>query len=147
MGGATRACRCLGRLDAAAAECHVRTHDAPPIADEAVRIARSSRVLVAAALVALAVAAAVLAPDPAVWLEASRDVTGWTERNRGLGAGLFLAFATLGKVTPVPGGVVVMLTAGYLFGPVTGPVLARSEEHTSELQSLMRISYAVFCLK
>src|SRR3546814_5187818 len=27
------------------------------------------------------------------------------------------------------------------------PVTARSEEHTSELQSLMRISYAVFCLK
>src|SRR3546814_2336217 len=26
-------------------------------------------------------------------------------------------------------------------------VQARSEEHTSELQSLMRISYAVFCLK
>src|SRR3546814_5019328 len=26
-------------------------------------------------------------------------------------------------------------------------VAARSEEHTSELQSLMRISYAVFCLK
>src|SRR3546814_8062937 len=25
--------------------------------------------------------------------------------------------------------------------------LARSEEHTSELQSLMRLSYAVFCLK
>src|SRR3546814_2024627 len=29
--------------------------------------------------------------------------------------------------------------------PVDGA--ARSEEHTSELQSLMRISYAVFCLK
>src|SRR3546814_4238745 len=27
------------------------------------------------------------------------------------------------------------------------PVFVRSEEHTSELQSLMRISYAVFCLK
>src|SRR3546814_3418635 len=27
------------------------------------------------------------------------------------------------------------------------PVVGRSEEHTSELQSLMRISYAVFCLK
>src|SRR3546814_5674132 len=27
------------------------------------------------------------------------------------------------------------------------PRLPRSEEHTSELQSLMRISYAVFCLK
>src|SRR3546814_6305321 len=28
-----------------------------------------------------------------------------------------------------------------------GLVVHRSEEHTSELQSLMRISYAVFCLK
>src|SRR3546814_8896081 len=28
-----------------------------------------------------------------------------------------------------------------------GERIARSEEHTSELQSLMRISYAVFCLK
>src|SRR3546814_3695724 len=27
------------------------------------------------------------------------------------------------------------------------PFVPRSEEHTSELQSLMRISYAVFCLK
>src|SRR3546814_6001720 len=27
------------------------------------------------------------------------------------------------------------------------PACGRSEEHTSELQSLMRISYAVFCLK
>src|SRR3546814_5716462 len=30
---------------------------------------------------------------------------------------------------------------------VEGEVRNRSEEHTSELQSLMRISYAVFCLK
>src|SRR3546814_10904781 len=28
-----------------------------------------------------------------------------------------------------------------------GSEIVRSEEHTSELQSLMRISYAVFCLK
>src|SRR3546814_2116503 len=28
-----------------------------------------------------------------------------------------------------------------------GRIAGRSEEHTSELQSLMRISYAVFCLK
>src|SRR3546814_5217311 len=33
---------------------------------------------------------------------------------------------------------------GRLFMFLTG---IRSEEHTSELQSLMRISYAVFCLK
>src|SRR3546814_6815973 len=32
-----------------------------------------------------------------------------------------------------------------LFGSY--PLVLRSEEHTSELQSLMRISYAVFCLK
>src|SRR3546814_10047016 len=30
---------------------------------------------------------------------------------------------------------------------VEAEAIARSEEHTSELQSLMRISYAVFCLK
>src|SRR3546814_7373135 len=30
---------------------------------------------------------------------------------------------------------------------VSSPSARRSEEHTSELQSLMRISYAVFCLK
>src|SRR3546814_1591971 len=32
-------------------------------------------------------------------------------------------------------------------GICVGMQLLRSEEHTSELQSLMRISYAVFCLK
>src|SRR3546814_19402376 len=32
-------------------------------------------------------------------------------------------------------------------GIAEGRNVARSEEHTSELQSLMRISYAVFCLK
>src|SRR3546814_10500623 len=31
--------------------------------------------------------------------------------------------------------------------PLLVSALIRSEEHTSELQSLMRISYAVFCLK
>src|SRR3546814_3687204 len=33
-----------------------------------------------------------------------------------------------------------------LYGGVPRPEAVRSEEHTSELQSLMRISYAVFCL-
>src|SRR3546814_8965093 len=33
------------------------------------------------------------------------------------------------------------------YGIAWGSMGARSEEHTSELQSLMRISYAVFCLK
>src|SRR3546814_4552518 len=41
------------------------------------------------------------------------------------------------------GGVDLLHRGGELFGGEAG----RSEEHTSELQSLMRISYAVFCLK
>src|SRR3546814_2632917 len=47
----------------------------------------------------------------------------------------------------------VVRTQGPLAGPVARPMRwrchrpPRSEEHTSELQSLMRISYAVFCLK
>src|SRR3546814_10286485 len=37
--------------------------------------------------------------------------------------------------------------AEMLMQSADGAVHLRSEEHTSELQSLMRISYAVFCLK
>src|SRR3546814_2082805 len=36
---------------------------------------------------------------------------------------------------------------GLVAGVMSARKDARSEEHTSELQSLMRISYAVFCLK
>src|SRR3546814_10014372 len=43
-----------------------------------------------------------------------------------------------------PDGVFVNVARGSV---VDGQALARSEEHTSELQSLVRISYAVFCLK
>src|SRR3546814_3591318 len=40
------------------------------------------------------------------------------------------------------------IAAPMVGGMLTAPLLSmRSEEHTSELQSLMRISYAVFCLK
>src|SRR3546814_2716382 len=42
------------------------------------------------------------------------------------------------KCTPLP----YSITVSMRFAAI-----ARSEEHTSELQSLMRISYAVFCLK
>src|SRR3546814_8052547 len=44
-------------------------------------------------------------------------------------------------ISQLPGGPAL---SGARF-TATGP--SRSEEHTSELQSLMRISYAVFCLK
>src|SRR3546814_1840039 len=41
-------------------------------------------------------------------------------------------------------GTATAFTAALVAGTTT---VGRSEEHTSELQSLMRISYAVFCLK
>src|SRR3546814_1151159 len=51
-----------------------------------------------------------------------------------------------------PGGRIVKAdlegaSAAAAAAPATAPAAPRSEEHTSELQSLMRISYAVFCLK
>src|SRR3546814_2895478 len=53
---------------------------------------------------------------------------------------------------PAPGdpalaGRVVELLAHNFVIPAKAGISTRSEEHTSELQSLMRISYAVFCLK
>ena len=78
----------------------------------------------AATATAVVIAVVLFAPSPGEMLYASRSLMDWIARNPVLGAGLFLTFATLGKVTPIPGGVVVMLTAGYLFGPAAGPVLA-----------------------
>src|SRR3546814_1012488 len=49
--------------------------------------------------------------------------------------------STLRASTPMP--LVAFEVNGHPFTAAD----ARSEEHTSELQSLMRISYAVFCLK
>src|SRR3546814_10783561 len=50
---------------------------------------------------------------------------------------------------PVEEVVLGLLEAGYRLDELGAVPLhrVRSEEHTSELQSLMRISYAVFCLK
>src|SRR3546814_6582775 len=80
------------------------------------------------------------------------------EEDRGLDAGK-LASAWNLELVVVP----VALELHFLLEPVAGHIglhlldhrlhgradrlLIRSEEHTSELQSLMRISYAVFCLK
>src|SRR3546814_9198161 len=53
---------------------------------------------------------------------------------------------------PPPHGAIGMSTAYRISDGIEGRTMefrkrVRSEEHTSELQSLMRISYAVFCLK
>src|SRR3546814_3342113 len=47
---------------------------------------------------------------------------------------------------PVRGGVLDVYVASMLLIVANLTLGLRSEEHTSELQSLMRISYAVFCL-
>src|SRR3546814_6053909 len=70
-------------------------------------------------------------------------------RERHIGPPLRPREADIGEppLLPQPG------DAGLVHRPLVGeePLLParqeRSEEHTSELQSLMRISYAVFCLK
>src|SRR3546814_5534250 len=62
-----------------------------------------------------------------------------TCRNEGRAA--LVTFVTAGDPTPARTGEVLdALVAGG------ADIIARSEEHTSELQSLMRISYAVLCL-
>src|SRR3546814_2098760 len=66
-----------------------------------------------------------------------------------LGIGLLSLTQTpgTGNALDLPGGDSSRQWLGNLL--IFGAVLCegRSEEHTSELQSLMRISYAVFCLK
>src|SRR3546814_6755116 len=62
----------------------------------------------------------------------------------GLGAGRlgnFINGELWGRPTSLPWGMIFPGTHDNI------PRHPRSEEHTSELQSLMRISYAVFCLK
>src|SRR3546814_3336450 len=61
---------------------------------------------------------------------ASGFLRGWTDR-------ILMTFSDALLAFP---GILLALSLIAVLGP-------RSEEHTSELQSLMRISYAVFCLK
>src|SRR3546814_6243367 len=61
---------------------------------------------------------------------------------------MFLNVLFLALVTADGGSWAVSFVAPLaLTGIIAVRAAARSEEHTSELQSLMRISYAVFCLK
>src|SRR3546814_2115930 len=69
-------------------------------------------------------------------------VFSWVEPKFPRGAGYWIAALLFGAIFPT-------LVAWFVVAPIKGQPVAdgRSEEHTSELQSLMRISYAVFCLK
>src|SRR3546814_4815959 len=58
---------------------------------------------------------------------------------------IFVIMALL--FTRLPGCFLPEEDQGMMIALVQGPPGGRSEEHTSELQSLLRISYAVLCLK
>src|SRR3546814_3738846 len=83
----------------------------------------------------------------------------WMQFLKGLAANRPMFVASFGPTpAPVESGekligismpkyILTKAPAPLAWGPQSGQPLLRSEEHTSELQSLMRISYAVFCLK
>src|SRR3546814_6361970 len=62
---------------------------------------------------------------------------------------VLVSLPSLGEGSSEATGVGLVVLATVCYGVALNLVapLQRSEEHTSELQSLMRISYAVFCLK
>src|SRR3546814_5575701 len=60
---------------------------------------------------------------------------------------LYLGYAALGVGLIFAAWHTSGLATGVLARTAVHVQIIRSEEHTSELQSLMRISYAVFCLK
>src|SRR3546814_2543358 len=75
------------------------------------------------------------------------QASGLSYRNQAFIGGQFVAAAsgkTFDCVSPIDGKVLTQVAAG---DKEDVDRAVRSEEHTSELQSLMRISYAVFCLQ
>src|SRR3546814_4234903 len=99
-----------------------------------------------------------LFPYTTLFWSTAASLRHWTiRRAKRMTLDLESLFSVRGKVALVTGGssgVGLMIATAFAANGVrvyiTGRKaerLERSEEHTSELQSLMRISYAVFCLK
>src|SRR3546814_8112404 len=91
-------------------------------------------------------------PSPSA-LSTSRVIRAWAAINRARSirntASSSLWAWSWGSLTAMPafsgkGAEEASMAADIAYWPLSR---SRSEEHTSELQSLMRISYAVFCLK
>src|SRR3546814_7107052 len=96
-------------------------------------------------------AATIMVRDSCLCLHAQRAARALARRfdevlrPLGLTNGQFSLLMALNRPEPATMGPVASLLA--MDRTTLTAALKRSEEHTSELQSLMRISYAVFCLK
>src|SRR3546814_8398967 len=70
------------------------------------------------------------------------------KRINSIAIGLAQSFQQISTISLIIGGYYLFDAGIITMGAIIAIVmLSRSEEHTSELQSLMRIPYAVFCLK
>src|SRR3546814_4110403 len=94
--------------------------------------------------------------DLIFWRALADGMAGWAVAQRGDNRGLLAiehAVQVATRAMPVWQSLLHLLMAdclnalGQAEHALESVERARSEEHTSELQSLMRISYAVFCLK
>src|SRR3546814_7890487 len=76
--------------------------------------------------------------------EQSRDIFAWLEE----GAHVYVCGDAANMAPDVHSALIDIVASEARTGrEAAEDYVRRSEEHTSELQSLMRISYAVFCLK
>src|SRR3546814_5346545 len=82
--------------------------------------------------------------DTKSWLESLSSVGFFTRRKH---SGNHIYVFPLTKAAKLAGRMLPQIAYPVLDRNPIGSDVTKSEEHTSELQSLMRISYAVFCLK
>src|SRR3546814_9826413 len=80
-----------------------------------------------------------------LWLETVQQVL--ADNRTIVGDGRQLIYVPMGKAGSASSSAPPLLTPDMVAPTVNADNDSRSEEHTSELQSLMRTSYAVFCLK
>src|SRR3546814_2131363 len=86
------------------------------------------------------------APATSQSIHASPDTSRSAGQSVPLSTSAWVGTAGLASLLTAPASSLPLATTVF-GGGSTGAGARRSEEHTSELQSLMRISYAVFCLK
>src|SRR3546814_3301726 len=84
------------------------------------------------------------APGPAQWLAAHLPTLFGSEAETTVARS---PAVSMGDLLADDASMLRSFHAGIVAQGTPPPAAARSEEHTSELQSLMRTSYAVFCLK